>query len=110
MGPNIVWVSYLLGTGLPPQDLKPETFKLSDSLIGELNKACGSLYTGPGFKLFRGLNLTQYDNKQRIIIHAGLTSYFGNTRGYCTPFPNKTQVLGMHISSLIKFINIDIFY
>lgn len=96
MVPNSI--RYLPGTGQTPQALTPATFPLSSSLRETLDKARRALYEGHGFRLFQGIKQDSYNRKERIIIHAGLTSYFGDTRGYVSPVPESTPVLGMHIS------------
>jgi len=79
--------------GVPFKEISPKTFSLSPELRERLAKMADSLYNGLGFGLIRGLNSHDYSIKENIVIHAGLTSYFGSKRGYMGAKGN--DVLGM---------------
>ncbi|KAI5847615.1 hypothetical protein BZA05DRAFT_405421 [Tricharina praecox] len=71
-----------LDTGALFKEISPATFSLSPELRERLAKLRDSLYDGLGFGLIKGLNSRDYTMKENIVIHAGLTSYFGSKRGY----------------------------
>jgi hypothetical protein len=79
--------------GVPFKDLSPEIFRLGPQLTERLLGLKNSLCEGLGFGLIRGLDAKKYSVKENIIIHAGLSSYFGTKRGYMGSKGN--EVLGL---------------
>jgi hypothetical protein len=79
--------------GVPFKDLRPEIFRLGSQLTERLVRLSDSLYNGLGFGLIRGLDSKKYSAKDNIIIHTGLSSYFGTKRGYIGSKGN--EVLGL---------------
>jgi hypothetical protein len=77
---------------VPFKDLSPESFRLGPQLKERLAGLKGSLCEGLGFGLIRGLDAKR-SVEESIIIHAGLSSYFGTKRGYMGSKGN--EVLGL---------------
>ncbi|KAH7019026.1 hypothetical protein EDB80DRAFT_676035 [Ilyonectria destructans] len=59
----------------------PATFPLSEDLANRLRAITDRIYNGCGFHQLRGLDPTRYTEAERVIIHAGLTSYVADKRG-----------------------------
>ena len=89
-----MWLTNYTASGRDLEDLSPATFKLDPSIEDHLRDAAKTLYDGVGFVLIKGINPQRYSAKENMIVQAGLSSYFGDLRGYNGPKSN--DVVGMN--------------
>lgn len=75
-------LKHVRDTGVPFKDINPELFKFGPQLTERLVRLSDSLWNGLGFGLIRGLDPKKYTVEENIIVHVGLSSYFGTKRGY----------------------------
>ena len=72
-------------SGRKLEEISPATFELDASLVDLFRETSNTLYDGVGFMLFKGVNPRQYSIKQNMIIQTGISSYFGDLRGFNGP-------------------------
>jgi len=74
-------IVYFKNTGVPAEEVGPETFPLPAELASRLGNIGSSLYNGMGIAVLRGIDPTIYNDYDKVIVFAGVASYICSERG-----------------------------
>lgn len=84
---------------LPFSRISPRNFPLTRALRAKLRDVLNTLYGNQQFLVISGIESSRYDDRENVIIHAGLSSHVGGKRGMAGREGGDNTVL-QHITSM----------